>query len=276
MQLDVCFWDSIVIVEMIFFDETNPNKYAKLKKALVPYDLYDEESAFFFKKKRFGSGDGGYVLAWSESYKDKSISLLSYGIGGDPEGVGFEHEFSKLGAKLNLYDGAIEVCPIFIENAIFRQENLTKWNFKDHVAKLPKSEINILKLDIEGSEYQWLTKENLELCFETFDQIVIEVHGLIEEVPDGWVIEPAIQEAKNHLFMKEEFFRKLNDRFYLFHIHGNNHAPRFVDFPDSLELTYVNKKRADQYGICKTWCPDKNVDEPNYKERPDFVLNFWI
>lgn len=262
---------------MIFYDPKNPNKYSLLKKRLVPYDLYDEEFGCFFQKKRFGRGDGGYVLACHDNYfPNNSISVLSYGIGNDPEGVGFEHEFSKLGASLDLYDGWVDDCPLFINNAVFRKENLTEHNFCRHIEKFKKGGINILKMDIEGCEYRFLTKENLELCFETFDQIAIEVHGLIEETPEGWIYNKETLEAKNNLYIKDEFFRKLNDRFYLFHIHGNNHSPRYVDFPDSLELTYVSKKIAEKHGVCKTWCPDKKVDEANFEGREDYIINWYI
>ena len=37
-----------------------------------------------------------------------------------------------------------------------------------------------------------------------------------------------------------EVFEMLSWDFELWHIHGNNHSPRYVDFPDSLELTFLN------------------------------------
>ena len=131
-------------------------------------------------------------------------------------------------------------------------------------------------MDIEGCEYDLLTKDNLEILFNTFDQFSLEVHGLIEEVPDGWVIEPKIKDAKDNLQKKIDFFQNLNEHFYLFHIHGNNHSPRFVDFPDCLELTYVNKKVAKKLEINNKPCPDKDVDEANFEGREDYVLDWWV
>ena len=131
-------------------------------------------------------------------------------------------------------------------------------------------------MDIEGCEYDWLTEENLKILFDTFDQLTLEVHGLIEEVPDGWIIDPPIQDAKDNLQKKIDFFKRLNEYFYLFHIHGNNHSPRFVDFPDSLELTYVNKKVCKKLGINNNPCPDNDVDEANYEGREDYVLDWWV
>lgn len=267
---------------MIFFDNKNPNKYEKLKRELIPYNLNSSCGKNLIKKK-FGNGDGGYVLAYHGDYfNDQSFSFLSYGVGCDPLGISFEQSLTNLAIKdlaIHMYDGSIEALPTEIDNSSFFKEYLTQNNFKEHVEKLiaeSKSEKFILKMDIEGCEYDWLTKDNLEILFNTFDQFSLEVHGLIEEVPDGWVIEPEIQDAKDNLQKKIDFFQNLNEHFYLFHIHGNNHSPRFVDFPDCLELTYVNKKVAKKLEINNKPCPDKDVDEANFEGREDYVLDWWV
>ncbi len=269
---------------MLFFDENNPNKYSALKKELVPHDLVYLPDVKY-EKKKFGKGDGSYVLAYfDDNFCGESVSVLSYGVGNDPLGVSFEQSLSneRLGIKdlrINMYDGSITELPAEVDYALFFQEHLTKDNFKDHVADLVgegKPSKLILKMDVEGFEYKWLTDENLGILADTFDQFTLEVHGLIEEIPDGWIIEDAIQDAKDNLQKKVDFFKKLNKHFYLFHIHGNNHAPRYVDFPDSLELTYVNKKICDSIGVSQQRCPDLSVDEPNFDGRPEFILDWWI
>lgn len=267
---------------MIFFDEKNPNKYSALKKELVPYDLIYPPDVKYDKKK-FGKGDGSYVLAYyDDNFYGESVSVLSYGIGDDPLGVSFEQSLNEVGIKnllINMYDGSIDELPVEIDNALFFKEHLTPDNFKDHArALLGEGRPNslILKMDVEGCEYEFLTDENLEILENTFDQFTLEVHGLIEEIPDGWAIEPAILDAKKNLEKKLSFFKKLNKSFNLFHIHGNNHAPRYVDFPDSLELTYVNKKISEITGVSKKKCPDLEVDEPNFDGRDDFVLDWFL
>ncbi len=273
---------------MLFFDENNPNKYSALKKELVPHDLVYLPDVKY-EKKKFGKGDGSYVLAYyDDNFYGESVSVLSYGIGNDPLGVSFEESFNELGIKfliINMYDGSIDELPVGIACALFFKEHLTPDNFKDHVADLLgegymsgilRPNVLILKMDIEGNEYSWLTEENLKILADTFDQFTLEVHGLIEESPEGWIYDEATLEAKNNLQMKVDFFKKLNQHFYLFHIHGNNHAPRYVDFPDSLELTYVNKKIGKSIGISQQRCPDLSVDEPNFDGRPEFILDWWI
>ena len=267
---------------MIFFDPRNPNKYENLKRELIPYTLNDLNDKNLIKKK-FGNGDGGYILACHDKYFDnESFSFLSYGIGGDPSGVSFEQSLDKIGIKnlfIDMYDGSIDSLPTEVSGSSFFKEYLTPYNFKKHVTNLiekSNSDKFILKMDIEGCEYDWLTEENLKILFDTFDQLTLEVHGLIEEVPDGWIIDPPIQDAKDNLQKKIDFFKRLNEYFYLFHIHGNNHSPRFVDFPDSLELTYVNKKVCKKLGINNNPCPDNDVDEANYEGREDYVLDWWV
>lgn len=269
---------------MIFFSQNTPNKYSLLKKELTPYLLKGKNGRILTKRK-FGKGDGSYVLANNFDFLFKrSISVLSYGIGDDSLGVSFEQSFSDKelgigGLIIHMYDASIEKPPAEIRQGYFFKEHLTPDNFKDHVFYLISEEMSdycILKMDIEGNEYSWLTDENLKILADTFDQFTLEVHGLIEETPDNWIIEPAIQDAKNNLQKKVDFFKKLNQYFYLFHIHGNNHAPRYVDFPDSLELTYVNKRICDSIGISQQRCPDLSVDEPNFDGRPEFILDWWI
>ncbi len=273
---------------MLYFDPENPNKYAALKKELVPHDLVYrldcENEDLKYEKEKFGKGDGSYVLANCDDYfYGERLFLLSYGIGDDPLGVSFEQSFDneELGLKaltIHAYDGSIDSLPAPINHTCFFKEYLTKDNFKNHVKWLDivSPTLSVLKMDVEGCEYEFLTDENLKILADNFDQFTLEVHGLIEESPEGWVYNEQTLEAKKNLSMKVDFFKKLNQHFYLFHIHGNNHAPRYVDFPDSLELTYVNKRICDSIGVSQQRCPDSSVDEPNFDGRPEFILDWWI
>lgn len=252
---------------MLFFDPNNPNKYKRLKKLLVPY-------SFDIKKTKVGSGDGGYVI-----HKKNTEKVLSYGIGNDPKGVSFDTECLKLGAEVHMYDGAIKSFPLKIEgNGKFFSEYLNEVNFRDHVEKLniENPEDSVLKMDIEGCEYDWLTDENLNILTDNFAQFTIEVHALIEEIPEGWVLEPQLLEAKQNPQKVIKFFERLNEEFTLWHIHGNNHAPRYVDFPDSLELTYLNNNYySDNNGIDYSDFPIEGLDEPNFEGREDYKLDWW-
>ena len=262
---------------MIFFDETKPNKYNYLKKHLVPHK-------FDLKKRKYGNGDGGYVLAEDLIELDSNY-ILSYGVGDDPKGVSFETTMSRDGDRIHCYDGSIEKFPVKnVGDISFFKENLTSKNFQKHINRLGGSlpdirliDHSVLKMDIEGHEYEWLTGKNLKLLSENFSQFTVEVHSLIEEVPEGWVLETQLAEAKKDKKTKEDFFKNLNKHFYLYHIHANNHSPRCVDFPDCLELTYINKNAGyDPVGIDDTRFPIEGLDEANFKGVPDYVLDWWI
>ena len=257
---------------MIFFDENNPNKYKKLKKLLVP-----KKTEITPKKVKVGSGDGGYVLDPS-----RVDTVLSYGIGENKEAMSFEIEMLKMGCKVHMYDGALEQLPIKNPekkggDPKFFSENLDADNFKKHVNRLQIKSRNtaVLKMDIEGHEYSWLTSDNLKILSDNFGQFCIEVHSLIEETPQGWVLEPQLKEAKENKQKVLSFFQKLNDKFTLTHIHGNNHSPRYVDLPDCLELTYVNNDVIGVGGIDYSRFPVDGLDEPNYNMREDYVLDWW-
>ena len=264
---------------MIFFDERQPNKYNDFKKLLVPHILANKDKIPYLQG-RYGKNDGsyvyGYTLANNSIFHEMPIdNVLSYGIGDDPEGVSFEQEMSARGKNIAMYDASIDELPADIPNATFYKEYLTEENFQHHLFTADLRH-NILKMDIEGHEYKWLSDRNLELLKDNFAQFSVEVHSLIEEVPEGWELEPQLAAAKKDKQLKLDFFKKLNKHFYLFHIHGNNHGPRYVDFPDSLELTYINKKVAIVMSRDMRQYPIAGLDEANYDGREDYVLDWWV
>jgi len=259
---------------MIYFDSQNPNKYNSLKKLLIPHLLFDEFGNYL-TKKRYGKGDGSYVLCPELITEDTAI--LSYGIGVDKEGTSFEREFAPTNPVFCYDPNPQSLDALWGTSCSFSCEALTSENFKDHCAGLNESDgKNILKMDIEGCEYDWLTNENLFLVQNIFSQFTLEVHGLIEESPEGWIFEEKTLRAKKDLKIKEEFFKKINKHFTLFHIHANNHSPRYVDFPDSLELTYIRKSYDIFSEIDLSRYPKDGLDEPNFEGREDYVLDYWI
>jgi len=259
---------------MIYFDSLNPNKYAQLKKLLSPCEGRTNNGQIL-TKKRYGKGDGSYVLCPELILSDSAV--LSYGIGEDKEGTTFERELAPNHPVFCYDPNPKSLEALWGVSCSFDTEALTKDNFKYHCAGLDENGRNhILKMDVEGCEYDWLTDENMDLLIRCFGQFTIEVHGLIEEVPEGWVIEPAVMDAKKKLNKKVDFFAKLNKYFNLFHIHANNHAPRYVDFPDSLELTYLNKFCVHYMKPDLTRYPKEGLDEPNFGGREEYLLDWWI
>ena len=113
-----------------------------------------------------------------------------------------------------------------------------------------------LKIDIEGDEYKVL--EDVKNVETHLDHLIIEFHHV-----------------KKNLSTIEMFVKK-NKLLKLIHIHGNNYSPVRKGIPDTLEMTFVNKKN---YLIkakkSKYEYPLKGIDYPNLKRREDISLNFY-
>ena len=67
--------------------------------------------------------------------------------------------------------------------------------------------------------------------------------------------------------------RRLNEFFFLFHIHANNSLPKVnlggQTFPPLLELSWVRKDLARYRRVTQEKYPIKGIDYPNKNDRPD-------
>jgi hypothetical protein len=117
-------------------------------------------------------------------------------------------------------------------------------------------------MDIEGWEFEWLLQLTSDKLTK-IKQIVIEVHGVND---DTW-----------HFTQKDKIncFNKLNEQFYLIHIHGNTNSGKNNKIPDVLELTYLNKSEFDKEpDKNKQTLPNKELDFGN-SSAEDYDLNFY-
>ena len=160
----------------------------------------------------------------------------------------------------------IDIFKYFDYRFFFRKKN------KHFLLKVGKNSINnkeisinsilknldhvLIKIDIEGNEYQTLTdikkNSNKILC------LAIEFHNVNENIK---IIENFINEIE---ILK------------LIHIHGNNFAGTNNNGdPNSLELTFVNnnKLKLDLIKTTKTF-PINGIDYPNWKRQKDINLKF--
>ena len=72
-----------------------------------------------------------------------------------------------------------------------------------------------------------------------------------------------------------ELTKKLNEKFYIIHIHGNNHGLIQSDgFPNVIEVTLVNKKNNLNFVKYPISFPIKGLDFPNNPLSPDIEINF--
>lgn len=115
----------------------------------------------------------------------------------------------------------------------------------------------LLKIDIEGSEYEVLDeiKDNQHLL----NTLIVEFHN--------------INQQKNKFFI--ENFIKENKFLKLIHIHGNNFTLDDYNQPECLELTFINEKIFEKIKQLSDFeYPIKGLDYPNLKRRKDCILKF--
>lgn len=211
----------------------------ELHKALRPLmdRLTVEDSGE--KLVRIGSqNDGGYVLV----EKDYSgVFLLSGGISNDNN---FEIEFAEQGGFGHQVDYSIEEPPRKHKNLTFSPRRIVGEKELDFDVTLDdlcqefiseealKQKTTILKLDIEGSEWEIL---NSAKNLGSFDQVLLELHYLNK-----------LADPKVHLDSVEGLGRLLDFYFPIF-ISGNNCCGVVTlggfTIPRVMELTLLNRSK---------------------------------
>jgi hypothetical protein len=195
------------------------------------------------------------------------MSLLSFGVGDD---VSFELDLSNKVELIHLYDFSVSELPVDIPNATFFQKgvaarrDLDFITFRDAVNEFGAEAPLILKMDIEG--YEWEVLNSIEaLDLDRFHQIVIEFHGLTD-----------LKSSSKFEIMKESFL-KLNEFHSPLIVHPNNFGDYKivgnVPVPDVIEVTYLHRNIINQYG--PTFIETKWVDAfANNPARPEISLTF--
>lgn len=219
------------------------------------------------KKIRLGSiNDGGYVIA------DVPIEYDCYISAGVSNEESFTRDFltyyNNLFTKNNsfAFDGTIHDYPYsFTKEITFFKKNIDEYNTSSTTNLqflIKKYETIFLKMDIEGSEFPWLSSLN-EDDLEQFAQIVIEMHEITTD------------SMNTTLQDKITCLQKLAKTHYLIHAHGNNYG-KFNEIPDVLELTYV-RKNLFNYNLKKntTPFPILDLDYPNAPFLPDYNLTYY-
>jgi hypothetical protein len=207
------------------------------------------------EKVRLGClSDGGYVIP-KIALKNCDY-LFSYGIG---DNISFDEDYVLLTNGIaHCYDHTIDYS--FFEknsNIIFYNEGLSGKktentnNFLAHYRFLKLTKKVLLKIDVEGAEYEFFENTDLYEFSNIVNCITIEFHNLQDD-------------NVRNLFFK--IIKKLNIYFYICHLHGNSDNEFFqlngFDFPKLLEITFINKKITTLVKIDKNKYPS-NLDFPN-------------
>lgn len=188
-------------------------------------------------KVRVGaSHDGGYVMADDFSVK----GAVSIGIGSN---VSWDQDIVQRQVPVAMFDPTIRRLPDSVPGGWHFRVGLGPANSAGRFKPLPSLvdmagfkdlEPLILKIDVEGSEYESLADLS-ESALLAYRQICIEFHNLKS------------LKNRHHATQVIDAARKLCVHHYPIHIHGNNYDSliRFGDlwFPNAIEVSYLNKER---------------------------------
>jgi len=209
--------------------------------------------------------DGGYIIADGFEYD----LFISCGIACD---IRFEDDFlDNYNIKCLAFDGTINTFPSHKNNMEWIPKNIGYLNtekstdLKEYMQNKKKI---FLKMDIEGSEFNWLDSMT-EAELDCFSQIVIEYH---------WPFD----------IYRMNMLKKLNKTHYIIHVHGNNGRYLYnirnisvdyndIDIPEVFEVTYVNKRLFNKplEKIHKNY-PIYGIDYGNHPNQDIKQLEFYI
>ena len=231
-----------------------------LQSVLKPYRIP-------YQKIRLGrKQDGGYIVF--NHRLDSVDSVYSYGISND---ISFEEDLLQYTkAPILMYDHTIHDIPSHHGQFYFKKEEGSTENLIKHINEsFPASNKLLLKMDIEGSEWDLLESLN-EVILTRFEQMVIEFHNL------AFLQNECFGQFNITYNKMLNVFSKINKHFYLGHIHGNN-CGGYKDIPNTIECTYIRKDMVWVNTSVETEAyPIPNLDYPNNVNLPDYRLDWWL
>lgn len=218
-------------------------------------------------KKRIGSTfDGGYVII--DNLSTIYDAFISAGISND---INFELDFLAMHSNVNCnaYDGTIMALPTSSHphhsRIHFHKMNIGPQNKHDttNLHDILDTHQNIfLKMDIEGSEWDWLASISDD-HINNIAQLVIEYH---------WIL-------KNDSEKRFAMLSRIASTHYLVHLHVNNYAPVLsmyndIELPDVFECTYVAKRLLSNFSMKPSSrpIPDPLIDRPCKHDANDVHL----
>jgi len=215
--------------------------------------------------------DGGYVIC--NKIKAEGTYLLSLGVGNN---ITFETELNREMIHTFLVDHSIQALPISLPNSTFISKKVStntgsnNINLQQCLEIIPKNIDTILKIDIEGSE--WDSLANLDATeFSRFTQIVGEFHGFHEIY-------------KHETYIKIlNTLKKINQTHVIINFHPNNWSDfkiiNGIPFPDVIELSFIRYDLFNSLTV-QTECSVKyhefnQLNLPNNPNSPEYKLCFF-
>lgn len=216
-------------------------------------------------KLRLGKqSDGGYII--NDRILSNSKKLITLGYGDEDS---FEVDwFNRTKRYVDIYDGTCE-CGFICREYSHLVGSLIKYYNRNvgtginliSLTEILENETDcLLKVDIEGGEYTLF--DGVDCSKQT--GILIEVHNL------------QLEQNREKLFKLLQ--NELKD-FVLFHVHGNCWGSTFtlegVEFPETLELSFINKKLVSDISLDSSSYPIEGLDYPNRSGSQDIPLP-WV
>jgi len=251
-----------------------------MKNSII--ELLRPQNVFMTKRRLGPQEDGGYVSL--DYVFENCVADFTYGVGNDYR---FEEEFSvKYKKPSYLFDHtaasaglALEVPDDqkqryidelkrinelglhFFPQGLGSQEKCK--DFQENYDELNINGLVLLKIDVEGHEYNYFMNTDMAKLADKVMAIIVEFH---------WICADQNREiALKSLNNIEEYFT-------LFHIHGNRWGGilplegRMT--PETLELSFINKKYVKKYELDEQNYPIEGLDVSNRPSHPDYQLTF--
>jgi hypothetical protein len=241
------------------FKDTSASVLIEIGKLLK---VYPSQS---LKMVRLGSQtDGGYVVF--DDFDSNDIAL-SFGIG---DNNSFDQSIGSLVSVVHMYDHTVPGPPIEFENGNFHRFGISHIDRVQFLtvpailADIPKEKELILKIDIEGAEWEiFRSLDRNQLS--RFKQIVGEFHNIHNLVRN---------EKGQELVLS--VLKCLTNSHTFVNLHPNNwgRADIIQGFlvPDVLEFTLV---RNDRFSYFQDQRNNRaNLNRPNNPLAPEIYLNF--
>jgi len=209
--------------------------------------------------------DGGYVVV--DNIKKKDV-CLSIGIG---DNISFDKAISPFVSRIHMYDHTVDTPRDLPSNAIFNKIGLSReirhnmTTLDECINRISDEEEVILKIDIEGSEWEVLQSvslDNLSRC----KQIIVELHNF-------------------HFVRNDELFDSMLlalDKLNCLHTSVNIHANNWSAFeiivgvpvPNVLEVTYIRSDLIKKDMLCESRTNLNHISKGNNPFQPDIELSF--
>lgn len=256
------------------FIRINNNKqcYENIKtylNILQPLDIPQDELI-----RIGGNTDGGYIMFHQDNELNNPLNGKAISLGVS-ESSPWDLDMANRGFKVIEYDASIKYSPYQHENITFHKKFIGVKNEGEYINiekvvkdnNLNKKDMNILQCDIENSEWDMLDNIDIELFNDHFKQIIFEFHGCNPEEQEGFE-------------KRKSLLEKINQFYYPFHVHLNNHGKIFYSnglfFSTTLEVSYIRKKDLDEKNILYNYKTSgtTKLDYPSWPSNPEIPLKF--